>query len=194
MAHALAEKITSYLLSNDLVDVEKKDWCIYSLEIKMCYLIIMPLLVLIGSARDSISCSICFWWSCIFIKKMAGGFHMNTELQCIIASCMITLFSEYVIIPLFTRVREYAEITTLVSVIVFNKKGACPHPNMHLNGYELYSMSKKTISRALFCLLAYYLLLQLNFNREAAYLISGEVIAIFNSIIGHYLIHKEVNT
>ena len=192
MAHAIAEKITSFLLGNDLIDPIKRDWCIYSIEIKMGYLIIMPILVLIGSTRDSIVCSICFWWSCIFIKKVAGGFHMNTERQCFIASCIITLFSEYVIVPLFTRMREFAEIATIIVVIVFNKKGACPHPNLHLNKYELDYMSKKTISRALFCLLAYYILLLLNFNKEATYLICGEVIAVSNSIVGHYLLHEDV--
>lgn len=188
MAHALAEKITSFLLVNNLIDPNKKDWCIYAFEIKICYLVIMPTLILIGSARDSISCSICFWWSCIYIKKMAGGFHMSTEGQCFIASCMISLFSEYVIIPLLTRMQDYAEIVTLIIVLAFNKKGSCPHPNMHLNEYELDFMSRKTISRALLCLLVYYILLIFNFNEEATYLICGEVIAVSNSIIGHYLL------
>lgn len=87
--HIVAEKITDYLIRNEIVQEEKRKNCIYSYEMLLYQCIGYGSLGLVGFLMHKMISTIFFLVVFLTLRHSTGGFHMKTPEGCFLVSILL---------------------------------------------------------------------------------------------------------
>lgn len=87
--YTVAEKITDYLIRNEIVQEEKREECIYSYEVLLYQCVGYGSLGVIGILMHKVVSTILFLIVFLTLRHSVGGFHMKTPVGCYLISILL---------------------------------------------------------------------------------------------------------
>ena len=135
--YGLAEKLTDYLIKNEIKEEAKREECTYGFEMLFQKAIGYGTLLLLGSALYKFIPTVVFLLTFCTLRERTGGFHMRTETGCFIVSIVQFL--------LIMRLGEVSIIRlpfiqlgiVLISILIIFLLAPLNHPNWNLNTEEV---------------------------------------------------------
>ena len=97
MITAIAEKLTTKLLSNGYLAAAEKEEIAYGLFTFFSRCFFLLICIFFGVLFRCFFESLAYYFTFLFVKKYAGGYHASTELRCIILSSTSIFFSVFCI-------------------------------------------------------------------------------------------------
>lgn len=86
MLHKLAEDISFYLITNNIIDIEDREIYIYGLELLISTLLISISILILGFFIGSFISAVVFLSVHFFLKSYTGGYHAKHYYECYIYS------------------------------------------------------------------------------------------------------------
>lgn len=116
MITAIAEKLTMKLLSNGYLAAADREETVYGLFTVLSRVFFLMECVFFGIFLGCVLESVIFYFTFLFIKKYAGGYHASTEGRCIALSSFSILLS-VLSINLFKTIPELQIIMLCASMV-----------------------------------------------------------------------------
>lgn len=130
-----AKRIASFFLKKEIITQEKYEWCVYSIERRLCRTISISILLVIGCMISSAWNVLGFMAGCMLLRRYTSGFHAKTYLGCLLGSMLVLIVSVSIIVPRLSQVSSM--ILLIVSSAVIIKLAPFNHPNMNFSKEEL---------------------------------------------------------
>lgn len=112
MVKSCVELISSFLVNNEYITIDKYEWCCYVLEKRLVKLISFLAIFVIGIKMNMLLDTIIFITSFCFLRKYANGYHAKTFETCLVYSLMIVILAIKYITPVLL-------IYPQISMIIF---------------------------------------------------------------------------
>ena len=116
MITAIAEKLTNKLLSNGYLAAAEKEEIAYGLFTFFSRCFFLLICIFFGVLFRCFFESVAYYFTFLFVKKYAGGYHASTELRCIILSST-SIFLSVLCIYICKSASTLYLIPCLVSII-----------------------------------------------------------------------------
>lgn len=160
---SIATSITDYLISKELVNVKKREWCVYYIQKKELELLNYLLFFVIAVYNHLIVETFVFTISFMILRKRTGGLHMNSPWKCILLSCVMVSLLPCCIYGL-DCLGVAAAAMLICSFCIVKKFSPVNHPSIHMNREECRESNKLAVKN--FCLLILALLTLSFFNQR----------------------------
>ncbi len=89
MLHKLAEDISFYLITNNIIDIEDREIYIYGLELLISTLFTSISILILGFLIGNLIFAVTFLLVHFFLKSYTGGYHAKHYYECYIYSILV---------------------------------------------------------------------------------------------------------
>lgn len=151
-----AINITDYLIEKQLLNPNKKEWCVYWVQKKMLSLASCLIFFAIAMYNHNAVETLVFVTSLMLLRRRTGGYHANSWQICILLSSLLVLVMPYGLDLISGR--GFALFTIVMSFYIIRRFAPVNHPAMHMNVKECEE-SKKLALKTFFALLGVSILL-----------------------------------
>ena len=152
----VAINITDYLIEKQLLNPDKKEWCVYWVQKKMLSLVSCLIFFAIAMYNRNAVETFVFVTSFMLLRKRTGGYHANSWQICILLSSLLVLVMPYGLDLISGR--GFALFTIVMSFYIIQRFAPVNHPAMHMNVKECEE-SKKLALKTFWVLLMISILL-----------------------------------
>lgn len=91
MLQKVTDRITFFLLQNQMLNEGEQEWCSYLLQKKIMTWISMAILFLVGSIIANPICTFVFLENLVFLRTRANGYHAKTPRKCLMFGIFVVL-------------------------------------------------------------------------------------------------------
>ena len=175
------DTVTSYCVTHRYIQYEQKAWLRYALEKKCATLLVTIPMLVIGCVISSLSVTLSFYFSFVFLRCRTNGVHAKTLAGCFSWSllCEVILFRS--ILPQLTPFNSI--VVVLVAGLVVFLLAPVNHISLHLSNEELVACKKSARIRVLMLLCGNVAMILYNYNQIAYGITMGILLTAFLLII-----------
>lgn len=137
MIENIASRLTTRLISNELVDEREREIYQYSIQLWIEKVLGVSVIICFAIIFRVLIETLLFLIFFAEIRKRAGGYHANSFLSCFVGS--IVLYVGYVILiyPVLSQHLVFNGGLVIIASLIIFIIGAVNHPNMEWNELEL---------------------------------------------------------
>lgn len=139
----VAINITDYLIEKQLLNPDKKEWCVYWVQKKILSLISYLIFFAIAMYNHNAAETLVFVTSLMLLRKRTGGYHANSWQVCILLSSLLVLVMPYGVDLISNK--GFALFTIVMSFYIIQRFAPVNHPAMHMNVKECEESRKLAI-------------------------------------------------
>ena len=151
----VAINITDYLIEKQLINSNKKEWCVYWVQKKILSLVSCLIFFAIAMYNHAVETFV-FVISLTLLRKRTGGYHANSLQVCILLSSLLVLVMPYGVDLISNK--GFALFTVVTSLYIIQRFAPVNHPAMHMNVKECEE-SRKLALKTFWVLLTVSILL-----------------------------------
>ena len=152
----VAINITDYLIEKQLLNPDKKEWCVYWVQKKILSLISYLIFFAIAMYNHNAAETLVFVTSFMLLRKRTGGYHANSWQICILLSSLLVFIMPYGVDLISNK--GFALFTIVLSFYIIQRFAPVNLPSMLLNVKECEE-SRKLALKTFFELLGVSILL-----------------------------------
>ena len=152
----VAINITDYLIEKQLINSNKKEWCVYWVQKKILSLVSCLIFFAIAMYNHNAVETFVFVISLMLLRKRTGGYHANSLQVCILLSSLLVLVMPYGVDLISNK--GFALFTVVTSLYIIQRFAPVNHPAMHMNVKECEE-SRKLALKTFWVLLTVSILL-----------------------------------
>ncbi len=144
MTHILAEKITKYLIKNQVGEANSEAMYIYGIEIMIEKFIIYSTLLVCALYLKLLIPSILFILFFVLLRGYTGGFHASTFIGCLTGSILMYMVCTLILAPIMLDNEVFLLLGLIITVAVILMFSPMNHPNINMNMEEFNNCKDKT--------------------------------------------------
>ena len=152
----VAINITDYLIEKQLINSNKKEWCVYWVQKKILSLVSCLIFFAIAMYNHNAVETFVFVISLMLLRKRTGGYHANSWQICILLSSLLVFIMPYGLDLISNR--GFTLFTIVMSFYIIQRFAPVNHPAMHMNVKECEE-SRKLALKTFWVLLTVSILL-----------------------------------
>lgn len=133
--HTISKSIVKYYIENGCLEKEKTELYVYSLERRLQTVIGMAAMIMIGTILFDFISVLLFVLSFKLLRECTGGYHLKSNMSCIIWSSIVMVLSLFISKLIFNNT-VIAIITLSISIAIILIYAPVNHPNMNWNSKE----------------------------------------------------------
>lgn len=133
----LVGKVTIYLIKNNYIDEDKREECVYGLEIILGKMLNYLTLLLFSVINKNLPETLIFMIVFFSLRKGTGGFHAKRMKNCYMATIGIYFAVVGVIVPVLENILFLKSTVTLCAIITIFLLAPVNHPNLKLDLKEI---------------------------------------------------------
>lgn len=121
MLHQLSVKIVHYFRSQNYVDQENVDWCVYLTEVRLRSFLNIVIMCILGSIFFSIQNVVALIVVLKLVRSHVGGFHCKNPVVCFFLSMSVVMVGLFITDLLMDKPSLFIAIL-IVSMVVIGRK------------------------------------------------------------------------